>query len=285
MRARSLSRASARPLGGEGSKATDRARGLGDSPDVLRAAQGCSHLRCRAVPGRARRRGAACSPPRGHCQCGGDRPGIGRASPWESGQCSRPPRARPLAEPREGRGIPCARWLLPTRGTRSTACTRGKCTVGHRPLLSTVQTTPCASRGAGSGGAARRPPARGREPTPHDTHHAPHPPQRSIAYSYNEFTNKTLHTRTALQVNRYCTEPCSEASGESRETRSRPTRAHASGVNMPPWPFPEQVDVRIVPEARTHEAAYASEQQPHRRAPPTGCAHPVASKQLPSRTP
>ena len=155
MRARSLSRASARPLGGEGSKATDRARGLGDSPDVLRAAQGCSHLRCQAAPGRARRRGAACSPPRGHCQCGGDRPGIGRASPWESGQCSRPPRARPLAEPREGRGIPCARWLLPTRGTRSTACTRGKCTVGHRPLLSTVQTTPCASRGAGTAVARR----------------------------------------------------------------------------------------------------------------------------------
>ena len=69
------------------------------------------------------------------------------------------------------------------------------------------------------------------------------------------------------------------------ETRSRPTRAHTSGMNMPSWPLPEQVDVRIVPEARTHEAAYASEQQPHRRAPPTGCAHPVASKQLPSRTP
>ena len=203
MRARSLSRASARPLGGEGSKATDRARGLGDSPDVLRAAQGCSHLRCQAAPGRARRRGAACSPPRGHCQCGGDRPGIGRASPWESGQCSRPPRARPLAEPREGRGIPCARWLLPTRGTRSTACTRGKCTVGHRPLLSTVQTTPCASRGARAGAAPRhrcRPPREAESP-PHDTHHAPHPPQRSIEYSYNEFTNKTLHTRTALQVN------------------------------------------------------------------------------------
>ena len=49
-RVRSLSRATARPLGGEGSKATDRARGLGDSPDVLRAAQGCSHLRCRAAP-------------------------------------------------------------------------------------------------------------------------------------------------------------------------------------------------------------------------------------------
>ena len=41
---------------------------------------------------------------------------------------------------------------------------------------------------------------------------------------------------------------------------------------MPSWPLPEQVDVRIVPETRTHEAAYASEQQPHRRAPPTGCA-------------
>jgi len=184
-RARSPSRATARPLGGEGSKATDRARGLGDSPDVLRAAQGCSHLRCWAAPGRARRRGAACSPPRGHCQCGGDRPGIGRASPWESGQCSRPPRARPLAEPREGRGIPCARWLLPTRET-STACTRGKCTRPSAPPVHRTNNPVRIARRrqarAGRLAVALRPAGRppGRAPreaeSHHDTHHAPHPP-------------------------------------------------------------------------------------------------------------
>ncbi len=184
-RARAPSRATARPLGGEGSKATDRARGLGDSPDVLRAAQGCSHLQCRAAPGRARRRGAACSPPRGHCQCGGDRPGVGRASPWGSGQCSRPPRARPLAERQSPeraeashvRGGSCPR-------ARPAPRVRVVSVRGHRPLLSTVQTTPCASRGAGRRacwppGAARpraAPRATRARPSHHDRHHAPHPP-------------------------------------------------------------------------------------------------------------
>ena len=164
---------------------------------------------------------------------------------------------------------------------------------GHRPLLSTVQTTPCASRGAGRrvlaawrwrcGRPAAPPGGRRARPRATTTRITPRTRQRSIEFSYPVFTKKT---RTALQVNRTVQSLAPRRLGSlERETRSRPTRAHASGVNMPPWPLPEQVDVRIVPEARTHEAAYASEQQPHRRAPPTGCAHPVASKQRPSRTP
>ena len=189
-------------------------------------------------------------------------------------------------EPREGRGISCARWLLPTRET-STACTRGKCTrPSAPPVHRTNNPVRIARRRQARVLAAWRcapPPgqlARGRATT---TRITPRTRQRSIEFSYHVFTNKT-HTSTALQVNR-TVEPGSEASGERRDRRSRPTRAHTSGVNMPSWPLPEQVDVRIFPETRTHEAAYASEQQPHRRAPPTGCAHPVASKQRPSRTP
>ena len=241
-RARAPSRATARPLGGESSTATGRARGLGDSPDVLHAAQGCSHLRCRAVTGRARRRGAACSPPRGHCQCGGDRPGVGRASPWGSGQCSRPPR---------GRGISCARWLLPTResGETSTVCTRGKCTRPSAPPVHRTNNPVRIARrrqarvlAAPAGRGAPAPPRAGktvhekisRARPSQEPRDGSHPTtritrrtrQRSIEFSYHVFTNKTLHTGfagTTVHSRASGSERC--VSGEIRDPGPRvPTR-------------------------------------------------------------
>ena len=208
-RARSPSRATARPLGGEGSKATDRARGLGDSPDVLRAAQGCSHLRGQAGP-RAetgcrvlaaawtlpvRRRPAwpcialgvwsMLAPPACKTSSRAREPERAEASHVRGGSC---PRARPAPRVR----------VVSVRG--------------HRPLLSTVQTTPCASRGAGaragrlalsgrraprplSGRARPAPRARGAEPR-HASRPAPANDQSNLVIMYlrikHSITNRTV---------------------------------------------------------------------------------------------
>ena len=101
-------------------------------------------------------------------------------------------RAPRVAEASHVRGGSCPR----ARVERPAPCVRVVSVRGHRPLLSTVQTTPCASRGAGRracwppprAAAPRRPRARAKlcmrksraraEPgePPHDTHHASHPP-------------------------------------------------------------------------------------------------------------